>query len=108
MNKERWQQLMADLGIVPETSLETYEALVAAYSQKHRRYHTTAHIEYCLSEFDKARALANEPAEVEIALWFHDAIYDPYASGNEEKSADWACEFLTSKSVKPERIARIR
>jgi len=97
---------MADIHIPAE--LETYAALEAAYSERYRYYHTVRHIDHCLAEFDLASNLAIEPAEVEIALWFHDAIYKPHAFNNEEASADWAERFLRRHSVEPSRIARIR
>lgn len=77
MNQSRWNRLMAAFGL-PGAG-ETFDLLVDAYSQKHRHYHTGAHIDHCLREFDVAAGLAIEPAEVELALWFHDAIYDPYS-----------------------------
>jgi predicted metal-dependent HD superfamily phosphohydrolase len=46
-----------------------------------------------LAEFRGARRLTENPAEVEMALWLHDVIYDPKGRGNEEKSADFAREF---------------
>jgi predicted metal-dependent HD superfamily phosphohydrolase len=106
MNQARWKRLMGAFGL-PEAG-ETFDLLVDAYSQEHRHYHTAAHIEHCLHEFDSASGLASEPAEVELALWFHDAIYDPYASNNEAKSADWACELLNRGGVASERVERVR
>jgi predicted metal-dependent HD superfamily phosphohydrolase len=66
------------------------------------------HLGHCLSELDHARQLALNAAEVEIALWFHDAIYNPHASNNEEASARWAERFLGSHAVDPARIERVR
>ena len=97
---------MAALGI-PEQP-ETFDALVTAYAEKHRHYHTGEHIDYCLRELDRALSVAHEPAEVELALWFHDAIYDPYSSDNEERSADWACSMLTRHGANAERVERVR
>ncbi|HZI50534.1 MAG TPA: N-methyl-D-aspartate receptor NMDAR2C subunit [Terriglobia bacterium] len=61
--------------------------LATLYAESHRHYHTARHIAECLNEFDAARQLARQPVALELALWFHDAIYDTHASDNEEQSA---------------------
>lgn len=106
LNQGRWAELLSAFGIPEEAA--TFDALVAAYSQKHRHYHTLKHIEHCLREFEPVKELAHEPAEVELALWFHDAVYETRASNNEERSADWACELLNRHGVDPERVERVR
>src|SRR5678809_692845 len=64
-----------------------YEQLTDAYAEPHRCYHTQQHIAECLEEFDEARHLARDPVAIELALWFHDAVYNPRAADNEEQSA---------------------
>lgn len=106
LSQGRWSELLAAFGIGDEVA--TFDALVAAYSQKHRHYHTGTHIEHCLRELDAVRELASEPDEVELALWFHDAVYEPHSSNNEERSADWACELLNRHGVDASRVERVR
>lgn len=67
-----------------------YRELASLYSQPHRHYHNLHHIAECLAEFDSARHLASQPVGVELAIWFHDAIYDTRAQDNEERSAELA------------------
>jgi len=67
-----------------------YQELVARYREPHRRYHTLQHLEECFARFEELRAAAEHPREVELAIWFHDAIYDPRRADNEERSAAWA------------------
>ena len=89
----RWRGLMAALGLGEQD--ETYAALAAAYGARGRHYHNQDHIADCLALLDEQDGLAEHPAETELALWFHDAVYSTKAFDNEAKSADWAVEFLT-------------
>lgn len=86
---------------------EMFEQITKAYAETHRRYHTAAHIDACLGEFDSVRSLARSESEVEAALWFHDVIYDTRASNNELRSAEMASRFLASSGVPPSICARV-
>jgi predicted metal-dependent HD superfamily phosphohydrolase len=87
-----WQRAWRNLNLPAPDGL--FERLLAAYNEPHRHYHTQQHLVECLEHFDAALALAAEPGEVEIALWFHDAIYALRGSDNELRSADWAVQEL--------------
>ncbi len=87
---------------------DTYRALVAAYSERHRYYHNAAHIGACLALLDACAALADHPHEIELALWFHDAVYKPLSGGNERASADWAARFLAANGAVPEVSGRVQ
>ena len=97
MNTERWSRLMRAWGFGPNG--KTYRELVAAYSQKHRHYHTGAHIDDCLGHLPSVAKIADNEHEIELALWFHDAIYKPLSANNERHSADWACNFLRTNGA---------
>ncbi len=84
------------------------QRLLAAYAEPQRHYHTGQHLSECLGLLDQHLALANEPGEVELALWFHDAIYDVRANDNELKSAEWAVRELQQAGVASERIQRVQ
>jgi len=76
-------------------ALVVYQELVSLYSEPHRHYHNLHHISDCLAEFYPARGLAREPFGVELAIWFHDAIYDTHTADNEERSAELAKKRLS-------------
>jgi predicted metal-dependent HD superfamily phosphohydrolase len=106
MNIERWQELLFGLRVAPES--DTFSRLQSAYAQKHRAYHTSRHIDECLSLLDELKGLAEYPSEVECALWFHDAIYEPMSKLNEERSANWMAEFGALVGLRSDSVARIR
>ena len=83
-------------------SLQVFDALERAYSEPHRAYHTAEHIDDCLSMLDEVYDLARDSNEIELALWFHDAIYSVKGGGNERKSAKAAVDFLRGIGVSSE------
>jgi predicted metal-dependent HD superfamily phosphohydrolase len=89
MDLAQWKRMWEALGAAPADEA-LLQDLVARYSEPHRRYHTMQHIRECFGKLQELRALAREPQEIELALWFHDAIYDTRRHDNEEKSAQWA------------------
>jgi len=105
INREGWYQLMKAFGLSEND--ETYDSLLAAYSEKHRAYHTLEHISACFRHLDAVSQQATYLHEVELALWFHDVIYKPFSSTNEEDSAELAKSFLSRNSIEPEIIERI-
>jgi len=80
------------------------------YAEEHRAYHNAEHIAECLAWFDRVHELAERPAELEVALFFHDAIYEPPASDNEARSAEELRQLAREAGVSiqaAERIARL-
>lgn len=93
--RDRWRLTWSDLGFsVPATRV--FEDLLARYSEASRAYHTTQHLEECFQQFALASHLSSHSGEVQVALWFHDAIYDTRSPQNEERSAAWATEVLAA------------
>ncbi len=104
--RESWVRAWKRIGARTDGA-ETYNALVARYSEPHRRYHTLQHLRECLGLFESVQGLAARPGELEAALWFHDAIYDVGRSDNEEQSAEWASRAAGESGVASEVAERI-
>jgi predicted metal-dependent HD superfamily phosphohydrolase len=83
-----------------------HERLVRAYGGPQRAYHSLQHLDECLSVFDEAKGLMQQPDLIEMALWFHDAVYDPKSGNNEALSAAMAVEALGGTSTAHE-VARL-
>lgn len=86
---------------------ECFDLLSSAYAENHRHYHTPRHIESMLRHMDTVAELAEHPAEVELAIWFHDAVYRPFSSTNELDSAKWAHQFLSDNGFNKSGIDRV-
>jgi predicted metal-dependent HD superfamily phosphohydrolase len=90
---DHWRGCFAPLGLSEPEDAE-FTNLIQRYSEPHRAYHTTQHLEECFRAFEDAHSLAQSPGAVGLALFYHDAIYDTHAHDNEEKSAELAQQVL--------------
>jgi predicted metal-dependent HD superfamily phosphohydrolase len=103
LDQQRWLELWSRLG-AQGSGASILAQLAAAYAEPGRAYHTAEHIRDCLVQLDLSRNLAQHPDEVEAALWFHDAVYRPGASDNEDQSAELARTALSTGAV-PREVA---
>lgn len=98
-------QLPADLS---DELRQAGEALLTAYREPHRHYHTLQHLQECLTLFDSVRDGTEHPAEIGLALWFHDALYDVHRHDNEARSADWAVKVARQAGLSQVATERLR
>ncbi len=73
---------------------DVLEDLRRRYAEPYRAYHDLSHIAHLLEHFAERRAALRAPAAVELAIWYHDAVYHPGKADNEERSADLLSEQL--------------
>ena len=101
-----WARVWTELG-VRCASQETHEKLIRHYDEPHRAYHNRQHLAECLQVRRLLNAACQAPAEVDLALWFHDAIYDPLRSDNELRSAQWLDEVARDSGLDDETRRRL-
>ena len=102
--QKRWNRVVAPLLPNPQA---TWQQLASLYSEPHRHYHTLDHVAACLDWLDQYHHLAEEPLCLELALWAHDVIYDPRASDNEARSADWFAQHFADSDLTDQQRARV-
>ncbi|MEU7318614.1 hypothetical protein [Streptomyces sp. NPDC007083] len=100
------------------------EDLLGRWAESHRRYHGTAHLRAVLDRVDELAARLPPEREagpgtgtgagagpdlvaVRLAAWFHDAVYRPDRSENEERSARLAERALPEAGVPAARTAEV-
>ncbi|GAB3650269.1 hypothetical protein GCM10027594_25500 [Hymenobacter agri] len=101
----RWHRLTTPL--VPDAARREaeWQRLAAAYQAPSRHYHNLQHIENLLNRV--AAAPLRDPVVVQLAVWFHDAVYDARRSDNEARSAAEALAFLRGSLLEPARQQRV-
>jgi predicted metal-dependent HD superfamily phosphohydrolase len=99
---EAWAQLAGD----SPTSRTEWAAVVAAWSEPHRRYHDLAHLAAVLGLVGELAGAATDPDAVRLAAWYHDVVYDPRRDDNEQVSAERARAGLRGL-VPPERVEEV-
>ena len=83
---EAWQQVWQTLA--PNQAMPDLQTVLNAYAQPQRHYHTTQPLQECLLWWQRCQNHMQAPAEVALALFYHDIVYDPKRSDNELQSAN--------------------
>jgi predicted metal-dependent HD superfamily phosphohydrolase len=84
--------------------------LISRWSEPQRRYHTVDHLAAVLDGIDVLEAYekyADDVDLVRLAAWFHDAVYLPDRSENEERSARLAERALPEAGVSAAGTAEV-
>ncbi|NJP51379.1 hypothetical protein HCJ93_15215 [Streptomyces sp. SBST2-5] len=81
--------------------------LLKRWREPQRHYHTVAHLTAVLDHVDELQAYADDPDVVRLAAWFHDAVYLPERSENEERSARLAERALPEAGVPEGKVAEV-
>ncbi|GGG28699.1 HD domain-containing protein [Hymenobacter glacieicola] len=104
----RWHRLTSPL--LPNDEARrtaAFQQLESAYTASDRHYHALPHIRALLDAVDQHASLVHDREVVELAVWFHDAVYNPLRDDNEARSAALALEFLQHSTLTPERRQRV-
>lgn len=117
--KEWWDQLSNDLSDairVTDVSSATqflcrwkepvWTMVASHYGESERQYHTLDHIFEMLKVFHSFKKCNRwrRPVEVELAIYFHDAVYDPKSKTNEDDSAKLFCHLWRESGLSLSQI----
>jgi predicted metal-dependent HD superfamily phosphohydrolase len=115
----RWQALWQRLGVEDAALQGAGRQLINRYTEG-RFYHTEEHLQSVLAQLDWAKGALERSGEleglspaqrqklfdtVEIAIWYHDAVYNPQENDNEARSRDLFLEDAKKFGL-PEDVTR--
>jgi predicted metal-dependent HD superfamily phosphohydrolase len=100
-----WRELIDTHCPAPQAT-DIGAALIAAWSEPHRRYHTVEHLRSVLQHVDELATHADDPDAVRLAAWYHDTVYQG-AADDEERSARRAENELTALRLAPDLVAEV-
>ena len=78
------------------------------YSNKKRHYHTLQHLENLLAQLTGVKSEIQNWESILFSLYYHDLVYNPLKSDNEEKSAERAENGMKQISVPNQTITLVK
>lgn len=101
-----WVEMCAALEVPSVEAQQWWEKLRSMYQEEGRAYHCWDHVVALLSDMRSfALGRLKDPLLVTLAIFFHDAVYDPRATAgsNEEESAALWNQFSVHTNLPPDR-----
>lgn len=88
-------------------AMKLSKKIAEEYQAENRSYHNFEHVENLLSFLNERKQEIRDLDGVKFAAWFHDVVYDTGAKDNEEKSAQYAQNYLEQLGIPEEIIAHV-
>lgn len=105
--QSKWDKTAARLLLGKTASQKLFAEIVKRHSEAHRKYHGLGHLEALFDVLDPVWDDVSEPARVELAIWYHDIVYKPLRSDNEDKSARLAVRRLSGCGADSGLVTRV-
>jgi predicted metal-dependent HD superfamily phosphohydrolase len=102
-----WDDLALRKGCDAPAAAATRAALLRAYGEPHRHYHTLDHVASLLMLLDRHADAGSDRDTLILAILFHDAIYDPSRQDNEAASAAFAASHLTRLGFSEDLVGKV-
>ena len=103
-----WNHLFTLVGIPVEAGSRLWQEIILRYNESQRAYHNLTHIAYCYQIAHPFLDMVPDPIAVQLAIWFHDIIYNHRATDNEEQSACYAGAELIQVGVADNLVAEVQ
>lgn len=97
--QNKFLALLSKLGAPEEVTSQAWQQLSELYGQEGRYYHTLNHIDHMLLQMEEHVPKEFQSRELELAIWYHDVIYEWDSKENERKSADLCLKVLTNNKL---------
>ncbi len=103
----RWHEVLPPSVARTTAAHGAFDEVVAAYSGAGRHYHSLEHIEALLRLVEQQRSKFADPISVELAVFYHDIVYDPARRDNELQSARICEARLAGLGLPPALVVRV-
>ncbi|MEJ8803819.1 HD domain-containing protein [Pontibacter sp. H249] len=106
--KQNWDTLCSKYTADAYLTENLWQELEQAYTSEGRYYHNLNHLAYMLELAEKYKHESIKYDLLQFAIFYHDIVYTPTQTDNEEKSAQLAEEQLHQISLPEDEIAQVK
>ena len=106
--KETYIELLTNYTDNDQLKHELWTEIEQNYADKKRHYHTLQHLDNLLAQLIEIKGEIQNWEAILFTLYYHDIVYDPLKSDNEEKSAALAEKRMKQISVSADTIERCK
>lgn len=103
--EERWTRAESELQLVRRAASSAFRGIIKAYQHPLRHYHTLDHLRYMFDCLQEYRQRLQNPAIVDLAIFYHDIVYNTLSNDNEAKSAKKAAVDLDRMGISEELVS---